>query len=103
MSSEYVNAFPVNAPVTGLGHVGEDGILLDGLDGIGVCPHRGSRSDAKKPILWVDGPQVTWKVLNQGMEESTNLARLISAPNSQVFLFFPSSPESLSLVSCQHY
>lgn len=34
-----VDAFPVNAPVTGLSHVGEDGVLLDGLDGIGVCLH----------------------------------------------------------------
>lgn len=49
-----VNTFPVNAPITGLGHVGEDGVLLDGLDGVGVGLHRGSRSHTKKAIFWVD-------------------------------------------------
>ena len=58
----------------------------------------------KKPILWLDGPQVTWQVLNQGVEVSIKesissyLARLISAPNSQVF-YFLSSHQNLFLLS----
>ena len=106
-----VNAFPVNAPIAGLGHIGEDGILLDGLDGIGVCLHRGSRSDTKKPVLWVDGPQVTWKVLNQVVEVNTKQSITYILISCQAnfctkfssLLFLSSSLESISLFSSQHY
>lgn len=51
-----VNALPVDAAITGLGYVGEDGVSLDGLDSIGVGLHRGAGSNTKKSIFWVDGP-----------------------------------------------
>lgn len=34
-----IDAFPVHAAVAGLGHVGEDGVLSDGPDGVGVRLH----------------------------------------------------------------
>lgn len=51
-----VDTFPIKAPVAGLAHVSEDGVLLDGLDGVGVGLHRGSRSHPEKAIFWVDSP-----------------------------------------------
>lgn len=49
-----VDALPVESTVAGLGHIGEDGVPLDGLDGVGVGLHRGPRSNAKKSIFWVN-------------------------------------------------
>lgn len=34
-----VDAFPVNTPITSLSHVGEDGVFLDGLNGVWICLH----------------------------------------------------------------
>lgn len=34
-----IDPFPVNTTITGFSHIGEDGILLDGLNGIGICLH----------------------------------------------------------------
>lgn len=34
-----VDPFPVNSPVAGLGHIGEDSIPLNGLNGIGIRLH----------------------------------------------------------------
>lgn len=54
-----VEALPVDTAVTGLSHVGEDGVFLDGPDGVGVGLYRGSRGNPKKAIFRVDSPQVS--------------------------------------------
>ena len=53
-----VHALPVYAPVAGLCHIGEEGVLDDGCHGVGVGLARGARGDPEEAVLRVDGPQV---------------------------------------------
>lgn len=89
---------PVNTLATGLGHAKKMVAFSGWSYGIGVCLHRGSRSDAKNPFSGLMGPQVKWKVLNQGVEVSTTLQVNFCTKFSSFFIF-SLLPESLSLLS----
>lgn len=56
-----IDALPVDAAFAGLGHVGENGVTLDGMHGVGVGPSGRARGHPEEAVLGVDGTQATYR------------------------------------------
>ena len=55
-------ALPEVAAVNGLAHVGEDGVLLEGPHGVGVCLHVCSWGNTEESGFRVDGTQLSFVI-----------------------------------------
>lgn len=61
VSRRGVESFPPHPPIAGFTNIGEHSIFNNSSHGVGVGLVGGARGHAKEPVLWVDGPQFTYR------------------------------------------